>query len=63
MNPTPRDRRTDRAVRRLLKAARDTVAAAEELKKAHAALSLEATRPPLRIVPGDQQGQEGGRDQ
>jgi hypothetical protein len=43
------DRRTRKVVRRLLEATDRTIADLEELKKARAALSLEATRPPLKV--------------
>jgi hypothetical protein len=46
---SPSDR-TKQVVKRLIEATDRTIAELEELKRARAALSLESTRPPLKIV-------------
>jgi hypothetical protein len=63
MSDNTPDRRSRNAVHRVLEAVDGVIKAAEELKKANAALSLEASRPPLRIVPADPKRGEGGRGQ
>jgi hypothetical protein len=51
----PDERRRSRVVRQLLEATDRTLASLEELKAARAALSLEATRPPVNIVAADEE--------
>ena len=48
--PESRDDRVNRILRDMLHASRKVVDAAEDLKKAQAALSLEASRPALKIA-------------
>jgi hypothetical protein len=50
--------RARQVVRRVISAVDDVLAAAEELKKANAALSLEARKPELKVV-----RKEDGRDE
>jgi hypothetical protein len=59
-NPAPKpDSRGLAAVKRVMTAIDKVLAAADELRRADAALSLHAARPNLQIVPDDE---EGGQD-
>jgi hypothetical protein len=48
--PDANERRKNKVVRNLLEATDRTLASLEELKEARAALSLESSRPPLKIA-------------
>jgi hypothetical protein len=60
MSQKPPRERTHTAAKRVIVAIDRIIKDAEELKRANAALSLEAHRPPLRVVTADPQ--EGDQD-